>query len=348
MQNNKEVEYTSVQVVPASAVLVSDHDKMTLAQKLAELDAARMKGHLSEAEHDIAKQSLLKTFTGDSATPAALAYPEATAPKADVMNRQELGPVVPTNVFHGKQSFARIACPIAGHPDYDKGAYHHPMGMCCYTTNRQDSSEVVFCQCVFMPLTIACYVGTLCYQPCGIICGRKCPWLGDCPCSEHKVTAKFEREHPHRISRSTYSLILTQKGSANQCIFDYSDRLRNGQAVPLVLLSHTGMTITKQYLGERMFGPWRYIESSCMEGGSHDASTVSVRWEDNEYLKLVDCDLVFDVAFWKMEVGTVVNFVGGSGGGGQRTKLPGGGRSWVINADGTISCKHHPHLVLGV
>lgn len=345
----------SIEVVPASAVLVPDHGKnMSLSDKLAELDSARSKGHLSDTEYEDAKQAVIRKFTGDS-SPQAIGAPsiypvtnEATAPKADLMDRQQRDPVVPTNVFHGKQSYARIAFPIAGHPDYDKGAYHHPVGLCCYSLDRKNPSEDVVGQCIFMPLTIACYVGTLCYQPCGIICAHQCPWLGDCPCTEQKVTAKFVREHPHSVSRTVTSLILTNRGSANQCIFDRSDDLRNGQVVPLVLLSHSGIAITKEHPAEKTFGPWRYIESSCTEGGRYDPTTVSVRLEDNEFLKLVDCDLVFDVTMWKFEVGTVVNFVGGSGGGGHRTKLHGGGRSWTINDDGTISCRNHPHLVLGV
>ena len=58
-------------------------------------------------------------------------------------------------------------------------------------------------------------------------------------------------------------------------------------------------------------------------------------------------DLVFDVAHWRMEVGNAVNFVGGSTAK-EVTKKGGGGRDWTINDDGTISAKHHPHLVLGV
>lgn len=254
--------------------------------------------------------------------------------------------VVPTNIFRGKESYARIMCPIAGHPGFDKGAYHHPMGMCCYTDDRKSQNEDVIGQLCCTPSLLALYVGTLCYQPCGCICAGQCPWLGDCPCSEQRASAKFEREHPDKVTRTTNSLILTEKGSPNQCIVDKSSALRRGQAVPFVLLSHSGRVISKQYLREKRTGPWRYIESDCVEGGKQDS--ILLRFEDNEFLKLEDSDLVLDVAFWRMDVGNAVNFVGGSGTGGHRTKLPGGGRSWAINDDGTISSKHHPHLVLGV
>jgi hypothetical protein len=67
---------------------------------------------------------------------------------------------------------------------------------------------------------------------------------------------------------------------------------------------------------------------------------------DNQYVKLADADLVFDVSFWKMEPGNTVNFVGGTSTK-AKTKQGGGGRDFVLNSDGTISCKHRPDLVLG-
>ena len=82
-----------------------------------------------------------------------------------------------------EENFARICFPVAGHPDYDQGAYHEPCGLCCYTSRRHEhyypDGEIV-CNVICFPLALACYAGTLCYQPCGCICAQKCPWLGDC------------------------------------------------------------------------------------------------------------------------------------------------------------------------
>jgi len=47
-----------------------------------------------------------------------------------------------------------------------------------------------------------------------------------------------------------------------------------------------------------------------------------------------------------MEVGTPIYYVGGNNTS-EKTCKSGGGRDWTLNADGTISAKHHPHLVLG-
>merc|ERR1711862_56657 len=70
------------------------------------------------------------------------------------------------------------------------------------------------------------------------------------------------------------------------------------------------------------------------------------QYVDNNYLKLFNQDLVLDVAFWQMKENTPVNYVG-AGRADAHTKLGGGGRDWTLNNDGTISAKHHPHLVLG-
>ena len=82
-----------------------------------------------------------------------------------------------------EENFARICFPVAGHPDYDQGAYHEPCGVCCYTTRRHGhhypDHEIVG-NVICFPLVLACYAGTLCYQPCGCICAHQCPWLGDC------------------------------------------------------------------------------------------------------------------------------------------------------------------------
>ena len=102
-------------------------------------------------------------------------------------------------------------------------------------------------------------------------------------------------------------------------------------------------SLGKRYFKERRFNEWRYIESSCVSSDSNYA--IQVQYVDNQFIKLANDDLVLDVAFWDMKEGTGVNFVGGVDF--KKTKVPGGGRDWKLNDDGTISAKHHPHLVLG-
>lgn len=136
-------------------------------------------------------------------------------------------------------------------------------------------------------------------------------------------------------------LILVEKGNQNACVFEHATELMKGEVVPLTLLSHPGKAIAKQYEKERHFGEWRYIESR----GDVVENAISVKYEEFTFLKLDHEDLVFDVAFWNMKVGTPVNFVGGTNH--DKTYSYGGGRDFVINDDGTISCKHFPNLVLG-
>ena len=103
-------------------------------------------------------------------------------------------------------------------------------------------------------------------------------------------------------------------------------------------------SLGKKYFEERILNEWRYIESSCVSSDSNYA--IQMQYVDNQFIKLAKHDLVLDVAFWQMKEGNAVNFVGGDNKKG-KTKLPGGGRDWKLNNDGTISAKHHPHLVLG-
>ena len=82
-----------------------------------------------------------------------------------------------------EENFARICFPVAGHPDYDQGAYHEPCGLCCYTTRRHEHDypdDEIVGNVIGFPLLLGLYAGTLCYQPCGCICAHQCPWLGDC------------------------------------------------------------------------------------------------------------------------------------------------------------------------
>jgi hypothetical protein len=92
---------------------------------------------------------------------------------------------------------------------------------------------------------------------------------------------------------------------------------------------------------ETRHGEWRYIRSQL--GPAEFA--IDIQLVDGEFIKVTDRDLYLDVAFWSFKAGTGVNFVGGNNS--SRSKLRGGGRSWIINSDGTISSKYHPEFVLG-
>merc|ERR1712008_213983 len=119
--------------------------------------------------------------------------------------------------------------------------------------------------------------------------------------------------------------------------------LSQGRPTRLVLRSHSGKSIGKMFAKEKKYGPWRYILSSIVPVDS----AVTVKFEDLNFIVLADNDLVLDVAFGVLEIGSSINFVGGTGSQ-SKTKQSGGGRDWTINQDGTISAKHCPSLVLGI
>ena len=104
-----------------------------------------------------------------------------------------------------EENWARIWCPIAGHPDMDQGAYHEPIGLCCYTARKYEHDrpdDEIFCNFILgLPILTGLWIGTLCYQPCGCICAHQVPWLGDCPCSEQRVTKHFVEKYPHLVTK---------------------------------------------------------------------------------------------------------------------------------------------------
>ena len=104
-----------------------------------------------------------------------------------------------------EENWARIWCPIAGHPDMDQGAYHEPIGLCCYTARKYEHDrpdDEIFCNFILgLPILTGLWIGTLCYQPCGCICAHQFPWLGDCPCSEQRVTKHFVEKYPHLVTK---------------------------------------------------------------------------------------------------------------------------------------------------
>ena len=65
-----------------------------------------------------------------------------------------------------------------------------------YGHDRPDGE--VICNCLFgLPILVALWIGTLCYQPCGLTC----PWYGNCPCSEQRVTKHCVEKYPCLVTK---------------------------------------------------------------------------------------------------------------------------------------------------
>ena len=103
-----------------------------------------------------------------------------------------------------ESNFGFVMCPVFGHPDFDKGAYHAPIGCCCVRMNRavggvsdgEACLESFFSAIFLLPLILPLYALTCCYKPCGGPC-----WWGDAPCTEHRVTPQYARSWPCCVTR---------------------------------------------------------------------------------------------------------------------------------------------------
>eukprot|EP00520_Triparma_pacifica_P018566 CAMPEP_0118653150 /NCGR_PEP_ID=MMETSP0785-20121206/11684_1 /TAXON_ID=91992 /ORGANISM="Bolidomonas pacifica, Strain CCMP 1866" /LENGTH=336 /DNA_ID=CAMNT_0006545687 /DNA_START=1142 /DNA_END=2149 /DNA_ORIENTATION=+ len=142
------------------------------------------------------------------------------------------------------------------------------------------------------------------------------------------------------------AMVLVEKSSKHALKFKHFHDLKLGKPVVAEFMgSHAGQGLGRRFSEQKKYGQWRYTYSAL-----GNAVPITIKLEDG-FLVVMDTraskrELCFDVSFWKYEAGNPVNFVGGSSE--SLTKQKGGGRSWVVNNDGTISCQAAPHLVLGV
>ncbi|GMI29426.1 hypothetical protein TrRE_jg5872, partial [Triparma retinervis] len=140
-------------------------------------------------------------------------------------------------------------------------------------------------------------------------------------------------------------MVLVERSSRHSLRFLHLADLKAGRPVVASFAGvHSGQGLGRKYSEQRKYEQWRYTESALGSSGV----PITIRLDDG-FLVLEDTigksELVFDVAFWNYKAGNHVNFVGGPDH--RQTRLKGGGKSWQVNADGTISLKKAPHLVLG-
>jgi len=144
-------------------------------------------------------------------------------------------------------------------------------------------------------------------------------------------------------------MILVPKDSPMAFVFEDNQSLMDGEAVPLVLSSSKNMEadgklgVGKLFDDEMEWGGWEFITSTVVPS----EKAVLVELVDNNFLKLVDEELVLDVSNWNIAPFSTVNFVGGTDPVAYPTYAAGGGRDWVVNEDGTIAARNDPNLVLG-
>jgi len=165
------------------------------------------------------------------------------------------------------------------------------------------------------------------------------------------LPSSMQQSQPVRTPQSQYTpiegtdngpkLILVKSESKMRVVVEKHSELERGERfVPLNLSSHPGQAIVARYDSPRQFGEWSYLEL----GVGPSSMAMEVRLDD-EFIFREHDGRVFDVAFWKYEEGNHLSIVGGNDE--SRTRLKGGGRSFRINSDGTISCVAAPQYVLG-
>ncbi|CAD7925571.1 unnamed protein product [Amoebophrya sp. A120] len=121
---------------------------------------------------------------------------------------------------------------------------------------------------------------------------------------------------------------------------------------PLILVSpavYANKRIVGKQASPQRFQKWRYVN---LEIGDAHQPAVRVRFDgtflEQPNLQGKEGPFVFDVTFWKYHVNNTVALVQEeSANVAESTRKRHGGRDFQVNADGTVSPKLAPHLVLG-
>ena len=169
-----------------------------------------------------------------------------------------------------------------------------------------------------------------------------------------------ERPPPLPFDETASKLILTSRDSSNALVFERAEELDSGSSgVPLTLSSHPGLAVVPRNVEKEFkWGPikWMYVElgvgSASMALKTKMDKHGRAGFIASTHVPMPVSDgstpsMVLDISFWKYKKGTDVNLVGEATHE-FRSRDTGGGRSWVVNSDGTISAAMAPDLVLGV
>ena len=136
-------------------------------------------------------------------------------------------------------------------------------------------------------------------------------------------------------------LVLTSKGSSSALYFENAAGLHQ-KGGALLTLRGGNMAVVPRYDYPRDAGEWSYIELGLGPRGM----AMRVRL-DGDFLVRVHDERVFDIAHWKYKEGNNLVLLRSSTFHPDHTRKAPGGRSFVVNPDGTISPKFAQHLVLG-
>jgi len=151
-------------------------------------------------------------------------------------------------------------------------------------------------------------------------------------------------------------LVLTEKTSGNALVFEHHDALRAYKEMPLTLSAPPGYRALVQK-SETVLGP--YMDWSIFECGVarsygnikdplNAAPAIKAVYDEEGFLTRAHDGRVLDIVMWQYVVGTKVILLRDQYGEKTRNGHCDGGRSFVVNSDGTISPRKALHLCLGV
>ena len=167
-----------------------------------------------------------------------------------------------------------------------------------------------------------------------------------------------ERPPPLPFDETASKLILTSRDSSNALVFERAEELDSGSSgVPLTLSSHPGLAVVPRNVEKEFkWGAGKYVElgvgSASMALKTKMDKHGRAGFIASTHVPMPVSDgstpsMVLDISWWKYKKGTDVKLVGEATHE-FRSRDTGGGRSWVVNSDGTISAAMAPDLVLGV
>jgi hypothetical protein len=167
-----------------------------------------------------------------------------------------------------------------------------------------------------------------------------------------------ERPPPLPFDETASKLILTSRDSSNALVFERAEELDSGSSgVPLTLSSHPGLAVVPRNVEKEFkWGGGKYVElgvgSASMALKTKMDKHGRAGFIASTHVPMPVSDgstpsMVLDIAMSKYQKGTDVHLFG-DGMHEFSSRNTSGGRSWVVNSDGTISAAMAPYLVLGV
>ena len=164
------------------------------------------------------------------------------------------------------------------------------------------------------------------------------------------------RPEPHPFDAAAVELTLVKKGSMNELRLARDGELKSGMRTRLELASHPGWGIVAKApeTGPHKVEGSRWLVVELGVGKADGAAIIEATFDTAGFITSCHApnnggetpSMVFDIQWWKYEDGAAVQLVGEAKSN-EKTRDAGGGRTFVLNADASVSPAKAPHLALG-